>query len=37
MHVIRMGSLTMDVGIPSQQYHIEKPEKFVFGLVSVMN
>jgi len=31
-----MGSLTMDVGIPSQWYHIEKPEEFVFGLVGLV-
>jgi len=28
-----MDSLTVDIGIPSQRYHIGKSEEFVFGLV----
>ena len=32
-HIVRIGSLAMNVGIPSQQCCIEKSKEFVFGLV----
>ena len=35
-YIIKMDSLTVDVGIPFQQHCIGKPEEFVFGLVSLV-
>ena len=35
-YIIRMNSLTVDVGIPFQQHCIGKPEEFVFSLVSLV-